>query len=60
MRFTKENLTFLLECSKLIEFIEEQKRKSIPLSYFQKHGYIIKQGFRPYLDYLKIIEGVIE
>ena len=60
VRFTKENLTFLLECSKLIEFIEEQKRKSIPLSYFQEHGYIIKQGFRPYLDYLKIIEGVIE
>ena len=43
-----------------LEFIEEQKRKSIPLSYFQEHGYIIKQGFRPYLDYLKIIEGVIE
>ena len=39
---------------------KEQKRKSIPLSYFQEHGYIIKQGFRPYLDYLKIIEGVIE
>lgn len=59
VRFTKYNLTFLLECNKLTYFIENEKRKSIPLSYFKENGYIIKQGFRPYLDYLKIVEGAM-
>jgi len=60
VRFTTKNLTYCLEAKKLINFIENNERKSIPLSYFEKDGYLIKQGFRPYLDYLKFIDTLIE
>ena len=35
---------------------QEQGRKSIPYAVFQKQAYLIKEGFLPRLDYLKIID----
>lgn len=55
VRFTKLSKTFYLDANKLIEFISNNTSKSIPLSFFEENGYIIKQGI--ILDYLKIIEG---
>lgn len=56
--FVKHNKVFLLTTEKLIEYIENNKQKSIPLSYFEKEGHIIKQNYSPRLDYLKIIEKI--
>ena len=42
----------------LIEFISTEKRKSIPLSYFEEKAYLIKDGYTPRLDYLKIIDQI--
>jgi recombination protein U len=56
VRFTKYNKTFLLEGKYLFEFIEKEKRKSIPLSYFEKFGHIIKEKYHPRLEYLDIID----
>ena len=60
IRFVKLDKTFLLFISDLINFIDTNKRASIPVSYFEEKGYLIKEGLRPRLDYLKIIdmEGV--
>jgi len=56
--FTKFNKVFLLMADKLIEYIENSKRKSIPLDYFEENGYLIKLGYNPRLNYLKIIDEV--
>ena len=56
IRFSKRNETYLLEAQKLITFINENTRKSIPIEYFQIEGYKLKENFNPRLDYLKIID----
>ena len=57
VRFTKLNETYYLSIEKLLEIVD--KKKSIPLSYFKEKGYLIKQGFNPYLDYLRIIKEIL-
>lgn len=57
IRFSKLNKTFLLYIEDLIYFIQTEKRVSIPISYFNEKGYIIKEGINPRLDYLKIIDN---
>ena len=60
VRFTLSNKTYLLEIDKLDIFLDNNKRKSIPEEYFIKEGFLIKQGYNPYLDYLKIIDIIKE
>jgi len=54
--FTKEQKVFLLDGKDLFAFINENSRKSIPISYFEQYGYILNYKFNPRLDYLKIID----
>jgi len=56
VRFTKLNKTYLLFIEDLLYFIENNERVSIPLSYFESHAHIIKEGINPRLDYLKILD----
>lgn len=56
VKFVKLNKTYLLFIKDLLDFLESNKRVSIPVSYFEEKGYIIKEGIRPRLDYLKIID----
>lgn len=60
VRFTKQNKTFLLEATKLFDFIENNKRKSIPLNYFEQNGYLIKDTYNPSVDYIKIIDILLK
>lgn len=59
VRFTNLNKTYLLMAKDLINFLETNNRKSIPIDYFQEKGYLIKDGYRPRIDYLKIIDQMI-
>lgn len=59
VRFVRLNTTYLLFIDDLISFIDNNSRVSIPLSYFNENGCIIKEGFNPRLDYLKIIDNII-
>lgn len=56
VRFTKLNKTYLLTFNKLNEFLNKNTRKSIPLEYFEKNGYIIKDKYNPRIDYIEIID----
>ena len=56
VRFTKLNKTYLLFIEDLLNFMNTNKRASIPVSYFDENGYIINEGINPRLDYLKIID----
>ena len=58
VRFTSKNETFLLETKKLINFLNEEKRKSIPYDYFKENAYQIKDKYNPRIDYLEIIDNL--
>ena len=49
---------YLLSGEKLIEFISNNERKSIPYKYIKENGYIINLSYSPVLDYLKVIDKV--
>jgi len=56
VKFSKLNKVYLLFVKDLLNFMDNEKRKSIPIEYFQKKGYLINEGFNPRLDYLKVIK----
>lgn len=60
VRFTNLGKTYLLMEEHLDLFIKNNTKKSIPISYFDKYGFIIKEKLNPRVDYLEIIEKIIE
>ena len=58
VRFTNLDKTYILLTKDLNEFIKNNKRKSIPLNYFEKYGTIIKMKYSPRIDYLKEIDKI--
>ena len=55
VKFYFNNTTYLLETEKLLNFIENEERKSIPIEYFEKYGHKVKESYNPRIDYLKVI-----
>ena len=43
----------------LIFFIDNNTRKSIPISYFNEKGYELNLKYNPRLDYLQVIDKVL-
>ena len=60
VRFNIYNKTFLLKADDLFFFTKKHERKSIPLNYFEKKGYLIKEKYYPRLDYLEIVDKFLE
>ena len=58
VKFYFNNKTYLLETKEIINFVNNNTRKSIPVSYFESNGHIIKEGYIPRLDYIKIIDNL--
>lgn len=56
IRFNIINKTYILKGEQLIEFINTENRKSIPLEYFENNCKKIELKYRPRLDYLKLID----
>lgn len=59
VRFTTLNMTFLLTTEILLKYMEETNKKSIPIDFFKKEAYLIKDGYTPRIDYLKIVDELI-
>lgn len=49
---------YLIDASYIIEAYEKGDRKSITLKQIKENGYLVEQGYRPRLDFLKIVEKV--
>ena len=60
IRFNKLNKTYLITYKDIEYFINNHDRKSIPLSYFEKHAHLIKEGYIPRLNYIEIIDKLLE
>ncbi|MCM1370365.1 MAG: Holliday junction resolvase RecU [Clostridium sp.] len=58
VRFTKQNKTFLLSIDNLLNFLKDNTRKSIPISYFEKYGHIIKDKYCPRVDYIEVLNKI--
>ena len=56
IRFTLLNETYYLKSEDLFYFIKNEKRVSIPISYFKEKAYLIKDKYNPRCDFLKIID----
>lgn len=56
VRFKTLDKTFLLDSTYLEEFIKNESRKSIPISYFEEKGHLINLKYNPRLDYIEIIK----
>ena len=59
VRFATLNKTYLLLGKDLIGFIEKNERKSIPISFFESNGYNVEIKYAPRLDYIKLIDIVL-
>lgn len=59
VRFSTINKNFLLPGELLLDFINSNERKSIPLEYFEKFTHELKLKYTPRLDYIKIIDEII-
>ena len=58
VRFTALNETYLLSSKKLKDFLDNNTKTSIPIDYFKKNGYLIKDKFNPRVDYLSIVDSI--
>lgn len=56
IRFIPLNKTFLLFGEDLLNFINENERKSIPISYFMDKCNSIELKYNPRLDYIKLLK----
>ena len=60
VRFCVLNKTYLWKAEDLFSFIKNNERKSIPLTYFENKGYLLKEKYRPRLDYLTVVDEFLE
>ena len=60
VRFYVNNTTYLIETKKIVEFMNVNKRVSIPIEYFDINAYKIKEGYLPRVDYLKVVDKLLE
>ena len=58
IRFTVLNITYLLLAKDFISFIDNNEKSIIPIEYFKKYAYKIKDKFTPRVDYLEIIDNM--
>ena len=60
IRFVLLNETYILMGRDLVDFLNNNTRKSIPYSYIKEKGYIIELKYIPRLDYLKVLDRIME
>ena len=58
IRFTSLNETYLIMARDFIDY--SINKKSIPISFFREKGFLIKIGFNPMVDYLNVIDKLLE
>ena len=60
VRFTLINKDYILMGEDLMEYLKDNDRKSIPLSYFEENCYKISIKYAQRLDYIKIIDDLLK
>lgn len=50
------NKTYLIDATIVIDYYENRQRASIPFKDLEEKGYLVKESYRPRLDYLSILD----
>jgi len=58
VRFTTLNKDFILLGEDLLNYINSNDRKSIPIEYFIEKGYLLENNYIPRIDYLKVLDRI--
>ena len=56
VRFYKNNITYLIEIDEIIDYINSENRKSIPIDYFESKAHRIPDAYIPRVNYIKVID----
>lgn len=56
VRFLSSEETFLIRICDIINYVNTEKKKTIPIEYFKQYGTIIAPNFNPRLDFLKAVD----
>ena len=59
VRFTLLSQTYILLGSDLIDFLDTNSWKSIPLEYFKLKGFLVEVKYTSRLDYIKVIDNLL-
>ena len=60
MRFIHYNETYFVEGDKMVRAYRFRKRQSLPYEWFRENGILIPFGLSPRIDYLKIVDQIID
>lgn len=58
VRFYKNNITYLIEIDEIIDYINSENRKSIPIDYFESKAHRIPDTYIPRVNYIKVIDNL--
>lgn len=58
IQFTQKNEVYLLDATYLIDKYRHAKRHSLLYEDIKEHGYLVKWGYAPELDYLSVVHEV--
>lgn len=58
VRFYKNNITYLIEIDEIIDYINSENRKSIPIDYFESKAHRIPDSYIPRVNYIKVIDNL--
>ncbi|MGL4589429.1 MAG: Holliday junction resolvase RecU [Mycoplasmatales bacterium] len=57
--FYEYDQIFIIDFKELLSFIEN-KKSLVPLKFFQEHGFVVEQKYNPPLDYLPLVDQIIQ
>ena len=60
IKFTFLNKIFLLDSKDFFKYIDNTEKKSIPIEYFNECAYELKIKYQPRIDYLEIVDKLID
>lgn len=61
IHFQQVDEVYILFTPQLLEHYQKNKNTAtISIDYFKEKGYLVEQGFRPSIDYLKILDIIID
>ncbi len=58
IQFTQKNEVYLLDATYLVDKYRHAKRHSLLYEDIKEHGYLVKCGYAPELDYLSVVHEV--
>ena len=58
VRFYKNNITYLIEIDEIIDYINSENRKPIPIDYFESKAHRIPDAYIPRVNYIKVIDNL--